>query len=408
MKKILIILSFVFILCSCQKQPLVEKEKLKIVVASDLHYFLKDYYQDCDWFEESIAYGDGKMVTYADEIMEAFIDKIQVIQPDILILTGDLSFNGEKGSHKKLAQLLSKLKEVPVAVIPGNHDVDNIYTKGYGKDDYFDVENVDAREFKNIYENFSYNLASAKHSHSLSYRIDLNEKYSLLMMDSTAHKQTGASLDVGGYFTDSTYDWLEKQLKDIKDKNKTPFIAMHHNLTHHSELLNQGYTIKNQEKIIALFKKYHVPFVLSGHIHCQNIKEIEGIYDIASSSLLDAPLQYGVIDMTNNQMSYQTQTLKITQDANYYFETVSKNRFSENFQIIKDERIREDMKAVIAKANLYYFTGNISKHIDELKKMSGYNYFFTEEGKNVSFYKKYLESMMAETKSQQSLKIKIL
>ena len=281
----------------CQSKILTEKTSLKIIVASDLHYFLKDYYQDCEWFEESMLYGDGKMVTYGDEIVNAFIKAVIKEKPDIVLLTGDLTFNGEIGSHQQLAQLLTQItkQNIPVAVIPGNHDIDNIYTKGYGQDDYFDVDNIDAHTFREIYHNLGYQLASATHAGSLSYRIDLNDDYVLLMMDSNAHELTKMTLGAGGFFTDSTMQWLKQQLSDIQSQGKIPLVAMHHNLAIHNELLNEGYTIQDHESIAELFAEYHVPFVLSGHIHCQNIREIQGIYDIASSSLLDAPLQYGII-----------------------------------------------------------------------------------------------------------------
>ena len=70
------------------------------------------------------------MVTYADEIIDEFIDVVKKEKPDIVVLTGDLSFNGEKGSHQGLADKLMKIKDagITVAVIPGNHDVDNIFT----------------------------------------------------------------------------------------------------------------------------------------------------------------------------------------------------------------------------------------------------------------------------------------
>lgn len=182
MKKIIYFIVCCLCLIGCQKKIVCNQSELKIIVASDLHYFLKDYYQDCEWFEESMLYGDGKMVTYGDEIIDAFIKAIQQEQPDLVVLTGDLSFNGEKGSHQALAAKLEQLTDdTVVAVIPGNHDVDNIYAKGYGKDDYFDVENVNAKAFQDIYQNCGYQIASFQHENSLSYRIDLNNDYSLLL-----------------------------------------------------------------------------------------------------------------------------------------------------------------------------------------------------------------------------------
>ena len=378
----------------CQKKTVCDKDNLKIIVASDLHYFLKDYYQDCDWFEESMLYGDGKMVTYVHE------------KPELVILTGDLSFNGEKGSHQQLAQKLEQLREknIQVAVIPGNHDIDNIYTKGYGKDDYFDVENIDAKTFQDIYQDLGYHLAVSKHDESLSYRIDLNEDYSLLMMGSNAHEQTEMTLGAGGFFTDSTMQWLEEQLQDIQKQKKIPLIAMHHNLAIHNELLNNGYTINDHEKIAKLFSQYHVPFVLSGHMHCQNIKTIQGIYDIASSSLLDAPLQYGIIELNQQQMNYHTKSLSISVNADEYFDTVSANKFGESLQGISDTQKREAIQDVLVKANRYYFTGNINQYVDELRSSDGYQYLQNED---LSFYQQYLESMLKETESSQSLQLSL-
>lgn len=391
----------------CQSKILTEKTSLKIIVASDLHYFLKDYYQDCEWFEESMLYGDGKMVTYGDEIVNAFIKAVIKEKPDIVLLTGDLTFNGEIGSHQQLAQLLTQItkQNIPVAVIPGNHDIDNIYTKGYGQDDYFDVDNIDAQTFREIYHNLGYQLAGATHAGSLSYRIDLNDDYVLLMMDSNAHELTKMTLGAGGFFTDSTMQWLKQQLSDIQSQGKIPLVAMHHNLAIHNELLNEGYTIQDHESIAELFAEYHVPFVLSGHIHCQNIREIQGIYDIASSSLLDAPLQYGIIELDNQNMNYHTESLQISVDANDYFDQVTSHRFADDFQKITDEKKRVAIEDVMIKTNRYYFTGNINEYVDEIKQSQGYQYLQEEE--NLAFYQQYLESMLKETASSQQLSLTI-
>ena len=45
-----------------------------------------------------------KMVTYADEIIDAFIDSVIKQKVDMVLLTGDLTFNGEIGSHQALSE----------------------------------------------------------------------------------------------------------------------------------------------------------------------------------------------------------------------------------------------------------------------------------------------------------------
>lgn len=402
MKKLTYILMSAILLCGCVHKTITKNNKVKMIVASDIHYFLKDYYQECSWFEESLLYEDGKMVTYANEIIDEFIDVVKKEKPDIVVLTGDLSFNGEKGSHQGLADKLMKIKDagITVAVIPGNHDVDNIFTKGYGKDDYLKVEATTAKEFSKIYAKLGYDQAITKHEKSLSYRLDLNKQYSLLMVDSNSHElTTGTKLDTGGQITKETYAWIEEQLKDINEANQIPIIAMHHNLVNHNSLLNNGYTVKDSEHLVELFSQYHVPFVLSGHIHCQNIKEINGLYDIASSSLLDTPLQYGIIEIDQASMQYHTQSLKISVSSDDYFDQVSRNRFEE-------EVGSKDILDLLVKANRYYFTGNISEHIDELKAMKGYRLLMNSDNKKMKFHQQYLNSLLEEKKTSQKFSIK--
>lgn len=406
MQKILIMLVMSLLLCACHSS-LSQKEDLKIVVASDIHYFLSDYYQDCEWFEEDMLYADGKMTVYGDEIVQAFVDRVIDIHPDLVILTGDLSFNGEKGSHEKLAEYLKMIDNqgISVAVIPGNHDIDNIFAKGYGKDDFIDVDNVSAKEFKDIYKDLGYDCAISAHDQSLSYRVDLNADYSLVLIDTNTHELTsGNAFDVGGHITDSTMTWLTSQLKDITDHKKRPIVAMHHNLAVHSSLLNQGYTIDDHEAIANLFQKYKVPFVLSGHVHCQNISQIQGIYDIASSSLMVAPLQFGVMSLNQNAMNYHSETLSISQDPDAYFDTVTQHKLLERLEHIEDERIRNEVCEVLVKANRYYFAGCISEKKEELQNMQGYRYIMNDKSLE-SFYSEYLISMLNEDYSSQNLKI---
>ncbi len=70
----------------------------------------------------SMEHGDGKVTNYIWEITDAFVEEVLNERPDAVILSGDLSYNGEKASHIELAEKLSKIEDagIPVLVIPGN------------------------------------------------------------------------------------------------------------------------------------------------------------------------------------------------------------------------------------------------------------------------------------------------
>ena len=52
---------------------------------------------------------DSKMVAMSDDIMAAITDSIINIQPRLVLLTGDLTYNGERASHERMAQYLDRL-----------------------------------------------------------------------------------------------------------------------------------------------------------------------------------------------------------------------------------------------------------------------------------------------------------
>ena len=93
----------------------------KIVVATDMHYFAEKLAGNrCDSFVGMARGGDGRVLEYGWEVMDAFLDGMKEEDPDLLILSGDLTLDGEKASHEELAELLEGLSEagIEVAVIP--------------------------------------------------------------------------------------------------------------------------------------------------------------------------------------------------------------------------------------------------------------------------------------------------
>ena len=405
MKKGILCLIIMSLLTGCTKEPLFnDKSDIKIAVATDLHYFTKEYYEQCEWFEDEMLIGDGKMVTYADELLDAFIDDVISNNVDMVLLTGDLSFNGEMNSHKELANKLKTLEDngIVVAVTAGNHDIDNIFSKGYGKDDYLEAENISGEDFKEIYKDYGYDIAVSEHKESLSYELILNNQYSLMVIDTNTHEMTtGSALDTGGKITDSTKEWLTNRLKKCQEEGRIPLIAMHHNLGVHSAVLNSGYTIRDNEDFVDLFKSYNVPLVLSGHLHIQSILDVDGIKEIATSSLMVNPLQYGLLEITDDNIQYHAQSLKISKDSGEYFDEVGNNKF---FSGETDETSLLKKEAMVL-LNKHYFAGTVSLVKDEIMKMPGYSLIVNDDGNE--FYKEYFIDMINHDGNNTELKIEI-
>lgn len=66
----------------------------KIVVATDMHYFAEKLAGNrCDSFVGMARGGDGRVLEYGWEVMDAFLDGMKEEDPDLLILSGDLTLD---------------------------------------------------------------------------------------------------------------------------------------------------------------------------------------------------------------------------------------------------------------------------------------------------------------------------
>ena len=90
--------------------------------AEGKHWYTRDEHGVVHRFGNS---NDGKVIRYQPQLWQAFESEVLEAHPDALILSGDLSLNGEKANHLEFAEKLRKIKDagIPVYVIPGNHDI---------------------------------------------------------------------------------------------------------------------------------------------------------------------------------------------------------------------------------------------------------------------------------------------
>jgi len=121
----------------------------KIVIATDLHYLAEDLAGNrCPAFMTMTKNGDGRVLQYGWEILDAFLDDMVEEKPDLVILSGDLTLNGERKSHEELAEKLEVLLEhdIEVAVIPGNHDINNPQARRFHGNSSEKTESITPKE----------------------------------------------------------------------------------------------------------------------------------------------------------------------------------------------------------------------------------------------------------------------
>lgn len=87
-----------------QEEEEEEKKGKRIILMTDIHYLSPSLTDGGEAFTRMVEHGDGKLVNYVEEITDAALDEVVNQEPDVLILAGDLTLEGEKESHKGLAK----------------------------------------------------------------------------------------------------------------------------------------------------------------------------------------------------------------------------------------------------------------------------------------------------------------
>ena len=287
------------------------------IIASDLHYQSPLMTDFGEAFQNFVRNDDGKVVEYVDSITDAFLAEAAEKQPDALILSGDLTQNGEKVNHEELAKKLRLLESqgVPVVVIPGNHDINHPSAASFEGTEKKKADNINAEEFYSIYREFGYDEAMDRDGNSLSYIYQADERYWLIMLDSCQYDPENK---IGGRIQKETLLWMEKWLERAREEQVMVIPVAHHNLLKESTLYPEDCTLENAVQVIDLLEQYGLPVYISGHLHLQRVKkhgnggpsqaeESYGIYEIVSDSMVIPPCQYGELRwQEDGSVQYET------------------------------------------------------------------------------------------------------
>ncbi|MEY8338560.1 metallophosphoesterase [Lachnospiraceae bacterium 62-35] len=363
----------------------------KIIIGTDIHYLSSAYTDYGEAFQNMVNYGDGRIVTYIEQITEEFLNEVIEENPAALILTGDLTSNGEKKSHEALAEKLRRVEDegITVLVIPGNHDVNNRSARGYRGNETYPVEFTSPQDFARIYGEFGYEEAASRDEESLSYVYQLDENTRLLMLDTCQYHEGFAR--VGGAIMDNTYSWIEEQLEDAWNNDMDVIPAAHHNLLDQSEVYVEDCTIEHSSQLIEILEGWEISLFLSGHLHVQHMEEREGDYplrEIVTSSLTTPDCQYGVLIYQDKEnYDYSTKKVDVEKWARENHSTkmdllefrsfcrpfLRQVFYNQAYKVLKDyQSITEDEMEMMchyyAELNDYYYQGRAFKVRESARK----------------------------------------
>lgn len=389
---------------SIKRDPFVPTESLSkndaIWVITDMHYLspsLSDEGETFTFIKETSA---GKELDYPAQRMEALIWQIEKERPKLLLVSGDLTLNGEKQSAVELADYFQQIEQfgTQVYVIPGNHDISNGWARKFVGEDQEKTDQILPEDFQSIFSDMGYQEAYTLDEHSLSYAVQPYTDLILLMLDTNVYSQTegkGAPPS-NGRLKKETLTWIESVFEDAKKSGTTVLPVLHHNLLEHNDFMTKGFTLDNEEEVKALFLKYDIPVVFTGHTHVQDIAhEKNTLYDITTAAFSVMTPSIGKITFDNDQVSYEKQAVDMeawASETNQADNNLSNytdyatNLFVEDGinmglrQMIEeqwhDDSYAEEVGAFVGESNSLFFSGESSqmstKELKLMKESQGY------------------------------------
>lgn len=301
-------------------------EGLKITQLSDTHLHSESLGTSGTAFEEYIAQ-DRKMVAQSQKIFEEAVARVINSDSDYVLVTGDLTKDGEKVNHMLVA---SKLKEIEdtgkkVFVIPGNHDISNANAYQFNADGTkTPVETITPSEFKEIYADFGYNEAVSQDTNSVSYAVDLDDTHRLIAIDSCIYSGDNepVSSETAGRIKPETMEWIKEQTIQAQKEGKKVIAMMHHGVVPHMSvqpMLFPEYLVEDYDNVKNTLADLGIPVVFTGHFHSQDIsgdKSPNGniIYDIEAGSLLTNPSPIRHIVLGDDKVKITTEKILSVKD----------------------------------------------------------------------------------------------
>lgn len=315
---------------------------LRIAVMSDLHYLSPDMIADTEDFEHAFN-SDRKLLKESSSVLREMLERVRADKPDILLVSGDLTKDGEQECHAALAKQLQQLQQdVPglkIYVINGNHDIRNYNAKNFNTADGKAVPatRTEPEDFKRIYD-FVYSdptviatftPAEGNKAGGLSYVARPVEGLTVIAMDTCRYSSDNTSKgddehETSGAISADLEKWVIEQTAAAKARGDLVIGLEHHGLVPHFDVqptILPMYLVNGYERIAQEYADAGMSVVFTGHMHAVDIaamttKAGNTFYDIETGSALTYPCPVRFVDLrrstvggeTNTYMSVSTKT----------------------------------------------------------------------------------------------------
>lgn len=266
-------------------------EELKFFVITDTHYFENSLGAHGSEYKEFMRFQQKSFAEseYINKKVFEYLKKSD--EADIVLIAGDLTFNGEKANHVGFIKLLRELEESGkrVYVTTADHDVKArpfAFTHSGKKR----VERTDFSELYDMYKDFGYGSAIALNRKHMSYVAQLSDNVRLLVLCNDMADAVNTEYD------EEMLSWIKEQARKAKADSQLMIAMQHYPLIAGQPVLSlmPHARQKGSLKLIETLADNGVQLVFTGHMHCQSINTVKtaagnSFYDVCTGSVVAYP-----------------------------------------------------------------------------------------------------------------------
>ena len=357
---------------------------IRLVIMTDLHYaslYNPDEPGDALY---NASQSEVRLMHENDMILDAALREAAGLNPDALLISGDMSSNGELGGIETLARKLRNLKSqdgfrnTGIYVVNGNHDLNNSYAADFTSGDVKAAGRIQPEDFRRTFSNglgygendhwaggsrSDYKPAeddpyAMRHHGSLSYAADIADGVTLIVLDTAIYRSENGDPDhyyneaqqTSGYVSDDLLQWAVNQANAARDRNNLVLVMAHHALIPHYSTSEEkaawfmdNVRIPNWEDVTNTLADAGAVAVLTGHSHVNDISvhvtpNNNVFYDIETASISAYPCSWRSLEIRidgegdRKSYSFSVQTHDVQEEdlkgntGTWYYKDASGNK----------------------------------------------------------------------------------
>ena len=288
-------------------------QPVKFYLVTDTHFRPNNMCENNEAYRDYMQYEQMCLAENEAILKATFTEIAKDKDTNIVIIPGDLSKDGEKQSHIELLKYLDALRKTgkKIYVITARHDFNQNAT-AFINGGRNPVEGTTKEELYDLYYEYGYSDAVAKHEGSMSYVAQIAPGIRMLALDSDGETDLSQGGDKG-YINSDILAWAKQQAIDAKNSGNAMFAICHYPIIPSSPFFEivKDARIENRDEVIETLADCGVNLAFTGHMHIQSanvVKTKKGseFWDVCTSALVGSPAAYRKVEFDGKTADIKT------------------------------------------------------------------------------------------------------